>query len=350
MSVRYSQEHGRIAPTYLCQANATRRAGWTCQSVPGKLVDAAVAALMIELMTPMTLAVTLEVQRELEARAAETDAARRLHVERMQYEAELARRRYMKVDPDNRLVADTLEADWNGKLRLHAEAVEEYERRSKHQAATLSAEARRRILGLAEQLPQIWNDPRVDSRERKRIVRLLIDDVTLIKSETITAYVRMCGGATRTLVLDRPLPIAQIRKFKPELVATVDKLLEQHCDREIADILNHDGWQTWESKPFNLKKVAFIRYAYKLASRHERLRGRGMLTTREVAAKFGVSKTTVYEWGRQGLITKCCSDHLNRGLWTLPAQQTILKGCGGRDARAARLISIAAQSPEQGAV
>jgi DNA invertase Pin-like site-specific DNA recombinase len=350
MSVRYSQEHGRIAPTYLCQANATRRAGWTCQSVPGKLVDAAVAALMIELMTPMTLAVTLEVQRELEARAAETDAARRLHVERMQYEAELARRRYMKVDPDNRLVADTLEADWNGKLRLHAEAVEEYERRSKHQAATLSAEARRRILGLAEQLPQIWNDPRVDSRERKRIVRLLIDDVTLIKSETITAYVRMCGGATRTLVLDRPLPIAQIRKFKPELVATVDKLLEQHCDREIADILNHDGWQTWESKPFNLKKVAFIRYAYKLASRHERLRGRGMLTTREVAAMFGVSKTTVYEWGRQGLITKCCSDHLNRGLWTLPAQQTILKGCGGRDARAARLISIAAQSPEQGAV
>src|ERR1700737_4439268 len=147
MSVRYSQEHGRIVPTYLCQANATRRAGWTCQSVPGKLVDAAVAALMIELMTPMTLAVTLEVQRELEARAAETDAARRQHVERMQYEAELARRRYMKVDPDNRLVADTLEADWNGKLRLHAEAVEEYERRSKHQAATLSAEARRRILG-----------------------------------------------------------------------------------------------------------------------------------------------------------------------------------------------------------
>ena len=82
------------------------------------------------------------------------------------------------------------------------------------QAATLSAEARRRILGLAEQLPQIWNDPRVDSRERKRIVRLLIDDVTLIKSEMVTAHVRMCGGATRTLVLDRPLPIAQIRKFK----------------------------------------------------------------------------------------------------------------------------------------
>src|SRR5258708_29942680 len=146
----------------------------------------------------------------------------------------------MKVAPANRLVADTLEADWNGKLRLHAEAVEEYERRSKHQAATLGAEARRRILGLAEQLPQIWNDPRVDSRERKRIVRLLVDDVTLIKSETITAYVRMCVGATRILVLDLPLPISQICTFGSELLSPVDKLLDEPSDREIADILNLD--------------------------------------------------------------------------------------------------------------
>ncbi len=164
MGVRYSQEHGRTVPTYLCQANAVRRAGWTCQTVPGKLVDAAVAELMIELMTPMTLAVTLEVQRELEARAAETDAARRQHVERMRYEAELARRRYMKVDPDNRLVADSLEAEWNDKLRRHADAAEDYERRSKQQAVSLGAEVQRRILDLAEQLPRIWQDPRVEAR------------------------------------------------------------------------------------------------------------------------------------------------------------------------------------------
>lgn len=88
----------------------------------------------------------------------------------MRYEAELARRRYMKVDPDNRLVADTLEAEWNDKLRRHADAVEDYERRSKQQSAALSAEARRLILDLAEQLPRIWHDPRVDACERKRIV------------------------------------------------------------------------------------------------------------------------------------------------------------------------------------
>jgi len=344
MGVRYSREHGSTVPTYVCQESAVRRAGKTCQTVPGKIVDAAVVALLIEMMTPMTLAVTLEVQRELEMRARETDTARRQHVERLRYDAELARRRYMKVDPDNRLVADTLEAEWNDKLRRHTEAVEEYERRSKQQAATLSAEARQRILGLAEQLPRIWNDSRVDFRERKRIVRLLIDDVTLIKAQKITAHVRLSGGATRTLELERPLPIAQLRKFKPELVAAVDQLLDQHCDREIADILNRDGWRTWEGKPFNLKKVAFIRGAYKLASRRDRLRRRGMLTTREVAAKFGVAKTTVHEWGRQGLIRKYYADSLNRGLWEIAANMTILKGRGGRRSCKPQTTPITTQS------
>jgi DNA invertase Pin-like site-specific DNA recombinase len=350
MGVRYSREHGSTVPIYVCQETAVRRAGKTCQTVPGKIVDAAVATLLIEMMTPMTLAVTLEVQRELEMRAHETDIARRQHVERLRYDAELARRRYMKVDPDNRLVADTLEAEWNDKLRRHVEAAEEYERRSKQQAATLGAEARQRILALAEQLPQIWNDPRVDFRERKRIVRLLIDDVTLIKAQKITAHVRLSGGATRSLELERPLPIAQLRKFKPELVATVDRLLERHCDREIADILNRDGWRTWEGKSFNLKKVAFIRSAYKLTSRYDRLRRSGMLTTREIAAKFDIAKTTVYEWGRQGLIRQCYADSLNRGLWEIPANATILKGHGGRRSRKPRATPTTAQSPGRGAV
>jgi hypothetical protein len=104
-------------------------------------------------------------------------------------------------------------------------------------------------------------------RERKRILRLLVEDVTLIKAEKITAHVRLSGGAIRTLSLERPLPIAQIRKLKPELVAEVDHLRDHHCDREIAETLNQRGLQTWEGKPFNLKKIAFIRTAYKLASR-----------------------------------------------------------------------------------
>jgi len=295
-------------------------------------------------MTPMTLAVTLDVQRNLEARATETDTLRRKHVERLRYDAELARRRYMNVDPSNRLVADSLEAEWNEKLRLHADAVDEYERRSKEQTSALNAEARQRILSLAEQLPRIWKDERVDIRERKRIIHLLVDDVTLIKSENITAHVRLSGGATRSLVLDRPLPIAKIRKFKPEVVAEVDRLIDRHCDREIADILNQRGWRTWEGKPFDHKKVAFIRWTYKLSSRRDRMRRRGMLTTREVAEKLGVGTTTVQKWGIQGLIKKCYSDRLRRGLWIIPSGLKIIKGRGGRDGgRPARLARISAR-------
>jgi hypothetical protein len=169
-------------------------------------------------------------------------------------------------------------------------------------------------------------------------------------SQKITAHVRLSGGATRSLELERPLPIAQLRKFKPELVATVDRLLDRHCDREIADILNRDGWRTWEAKPFNLKKVAFIRSAYKLPSRYDRLRRSGMLTTREITAKFGIGKTTVYEWGRQGLIRQCFADSLNRGLWEIPSNVTILKGHGGRRSRKPHATPITAQSPERGAV
>jgi hypothetical protein len=77
-------------------------------------------------------------------------------------------------DPDNRLVADSLESEWNVKLRLHAEAAEEYDWRRNEQVETLNAETRRRILNLAEQLPQIWSDERVGIRERKHIVRLLM--------------------------------------------------------------------------------------------------------------------------------------------------------------------------------
>ena len=350
MGVRYNQEHGHTVPVYVCQETHIRRAGKVCQTVPGKVVDAAIGALLLELMTPMNLEIVMAVQRELEARSAETDALRRQHVERTRYEAELARRRYMKVDPDNRLVADALEAEWNEKLRLHTEVAADYEKRSKERAAILDQEARRRILDLAARFPQIWQDPRVPAAERKRVLRLLVDDVTLIKAEQITARVRLTGGATRTLVLDRPLPIAQIRKFKPELVAEVDDLLDQHCDREIAEILNSRGRRTWEGKPFNLKKIAFIRGAYNLLSRYERLRRRGMLTTSEIAQRFGVSETAVHQWGREGLLKRCYKDTLNRGLWEVLPGQTILKGCGGRDARPARLASITTPSTEQGAV
>ncbi|MBI2842913.1 MAG: hypothetical protein HYX78_05890 [Armatimonadetes bacterium] len=114
-------------------------------------------------------------------------------VERARYEAELARRRYMQVDPDNRLVADVLEAEWNGKLKALDNSQEEYERAREADRAILDDEKKKQIIALATDFPRLWNNPKTPQRERKRMVRLLIEDVTLVRGRQITAHVRLKG-------------------------------------------------------------------------------------------------------------------------------------------------------------
>ncbi len=113
MGIEYHQVRGDVRgkPSYICKEQLVRRGGEVCQTISGNVVDAAIGVLLVELVIPMNLEVTLAVQRELESQAAEIDTMRRQHVERTRYEAELARRRYMNVDPDNRLVANSLEAE-----------------------------------------------------------------------------------------------------------------------------------------------------------------------------------------------------------------------------------------------
>jgi hypothetical protein len=127
--------------------------------------------------------------------------------------------------------------------------------------------------------PRVWNDPHVPSAERKRIFRLLVEDVTLLKGQTtITANVRLSGGATRTMTIPRPLSSADLRKFKPDIVAAVDHLLD-HRDQEIANILNHQGLRTGEGKIFANRTIVPLRECHNLPSHHDRLRRRGLLTT-----------------------------------------------------------------------
>lgn len=338
MGVHYNLADHQLVPTYVCQEASVRRGEKVCQRVPGGVVDRAVSDLLLELMQPMTLEVALAVQQEVEARIAEIDALRRIHVERAQYEAELARRRYMKVDPDNRLVAESLEAEWNDKLRSLAEAQQQYEQQTQKQRLLVDSQARAQLLSLADDFPRVWNDPSVEPRERKRILRLLIEDVTLINGEKIQVHVRLRGGATRSLALTKPLPIAQIRKTKKEIVAEIDSLLDHYCDREVAEVLNRQGRRTWQDQPFNLKKIAHIREAFRLKSRYSRLRSQGLLTAKEMSKRHGVSCTTIHAWGRQGLLRKYRYDNVQRCLYEPLEESTILKGHGGRCAKQ-RLLS-----------
>ena len=128
MTVRYHWRRGGLAPDYVCQRKGIENAEPICQRVSGAEVDRFVGNLLVEFINPITLDVALAVQQELQAQLEQGDRLRGQQVERARYEAELAQRRYMRVDPDNRLVADSLEADWNQKLKLLADTQQECER------------------------------------------------------------------------------------------------------------------------------------------------------------------------------------------------------------------------------
>ena len=122
MTIGYRVRQGRLIPEYLCQQEGIARAERICQRISGAGIDEAIGQLLMEVVTPVALEVTLAVQREIQSRWQEADRLRQCQVDRAHYEAHLAQRRYLQVDPDNRLVADALEADWNRKLRALKEA------------------------------------------------------------------------------------------------------------------------------------------------------------------------------------------------------------------------------------
>ena len=181
------------------------------------------------------------VQEEMQKRIDEVDRLHHQAVQRAEYEAQIARRRFMQVDPDNRLVADALEADWNNKLRAHKEAQEQYEKQCKATRNELSRKQRAQIAAVATNFPALWRDSKTPQRERKRMVRLLLEDVTLIRKKSITAHVRFKGGATQTLSLTVPPNAWQKRQTPHQIVMKVDRLLESHTDGQIATIMNDRG-------------------------------------------------------------------------------------------------------------
>ena len=220
----------------MCQHQRIQREAPICQLIHGSALDAAIGELLVSSINPLALETTLAIQAEVEARAVEADRLRRQHVERARHDAELAQHRYLRVHPDNRLVADALEAEWNARLRELTDAQQTYERQRAAAQQTLDAEQRAAILNLANDVPRLWRDPRTPDRERKRLARLLLEDVTLLKTDHVAAHVRFKGGATRTLKLPLPVPIRLLRKTDPATVAEIDRLLDDHTRRDRRDV------------------------------------------------------------------------------------------------------------------
>jgi DNA invertase Pin-like site-specific DNA recombinase len=302
MGIRYHSKHERVVTEYVCQRTGIEHALRFCQKIMGDGIDDAVGTLVIEAMTPMSVEVALAVHQELQSRLEEADRLRLQQVERARYEVELARRRYMQVDPDNRLVADVLEAEWNEKLKAQTRAYEAYERVRETDRVRLDEEQRQQLLALTRDFPRLWHDPHTPPRERKRMLREIIEDVTLLRGTQIIAHVRFKGGATRTLTLPVSLGAADLRRAKPDLVEEVDRLLDHYTDSQIAEIFRARGILSPTGLPFTPGHAAFIRRKYRLPSRYARLKAQGLLTLEEMAHALGVIPQTVIKWRQRGLL------------------------------------------------
>jgi DNA invertase Pin-like site-specific DNA recombinase len=320
MGVRYSMVRGAPVPEYHCQREAIEHAKPLCARIGGGPIDRAIGDLLVETVSPLALAAALEVEAELAARSAEADGLRRTQVERARYEADLAQRRYLRVDPDNRLVADSLEADWNAKLRALADAQEVYERARERDRSLVDPAERARILALATDFGGLWADPVTPQRERKRMVRLLIEDVTLLRANEIVAQVRFRGGAVRTLRLPLPVPAPELRRTDPAVVAELDRLLDEHTDAQAAELLNAAGLKPGVAPRFTAAIVVHLRRKYRLADRFTRLRARGLLTLPEICELLGAHPSTVKDWAREGRVPSVLVADNGRRLFPAPAE------------------------------
>jgi len=305
MTVSYhARRDGTLLPDYACQREGIATGTPPCQSFSGAGLDAAVADLVLEQLTPFALETALQVSTELAQRAVDADRIRATGVQRAQYAADTARRRYLAVDPTNRLVADTLEADWNHKLRELQDAQDDYDRAQRAGNAPLTDDQQARIRALAADLPALFNDPATPIRERKRLIRLLLTDVTLTKtSEHILAHVRMPGGTQHTLTVPRPLRAWEAHTTPAATIAVIDELLADHTYDETVAILNQRSLTGGWGKPFTVPSLTQLCRNRGIPDLRQRLRAAGMLTLDEIADQLGVTPATVKTWQRRGDIS-----------------------------------------------
>ncbi|MFZ4779395.1 MAG: recombinase family protein, partial [Terrimicrobiaceae bacterium] len=175
MTSRYSnQNQKKPVPYYSCYRQDPLPQH--CQTIHGDTVDREIEKLLIEMVTPLALEAALAVHDELVAQRENVERLLRQQLERVRYDADLARRRYMQVDPDNRLVADSLEAEWNRKLQVLKGAEEKYEQDLEKQTGPLSEQQRQDLLRVATDFPKLWHLPTTTFRDKKLISRLLIQD------------------------------------------------------------------------------------------------------------------------------------------------------------------------------
>ena len=303
LTVRYTG-NGGIYPTYLC--NWLRREGLAtkdCASFRCDLLDAAIVEQVLRAIQPAELELALAALRELESRDQTILRQWQMRLERAQYEAALAERRYQEVDPSNRLVAGTLERRWNEAL-LHWEDLKKQAAEVQRQEARVATpEQKTKVLALARDLPRLWHAPTTQSKDRKRMLRLLIKDITVARppnEKKLSVHIRWQGGACSALFVPLPPSVADQVRYPTAIIDRVRDLARTLPDAQIAEHLNREKFVSATGKPYTVKIIQWIRRCHKIAPAV--LRKPEELTVQQVAKDFAVSDHVVYYWIAHGLI------------------------------------------------
>jgi DNA invertase Pin-like site-specific DNA recombinase len=325
LTVRY-RGNGGIYPIYEC--NWEHREGLAsanCFSVRTGLLDDAICEEMLKALAPAELELALAAVNELEQRDQAIMRQWKMRIERSEYECALAERRYEEVDPSNRLVAASLERRWNEALSRVDAVKSEAAKFQAQKARVLTPEQRAKILGLARDLPRVWRAPSTEAKDRKRMLRLLIADITvenLAASRRVVLHIRWQGGACSDVTVQRLLPIAERLRYPAETVERVRELSRNLTDAQIAQSLNKQGLLSSKGQPFTLSMIKWIRYRYAVPA--ARVHRPEEITVRQLADELGVSIYFVHYWINHGVINARQID--GRGPWWITVSDEQRRG------------------------
>lgn len=257
MQVIYSgKDHQHVS--YVCNHQQRRYGEPICQSIPGREVDQAVTSAVLAALTPAQIELSLAVLEELERQQALLNQQWTLRLEAARYAVRLAQRRYEQVDPENRLVARTLEQEWDARLQEQHHLEADYEHFHKQAPLHLDDAQRQQLRSLVDDLPKVWQAETTSWAERKELLRLLVADVTLTRQESlIQVQIRWHTNQLDTFPV--ALPIRGAAPDPTPVIERIRALSPTHTDRNVADILNQEGMTTAQGKPFTIARVLGVR-------------------------------------------------------------------------------------------
>lgn len=308
---RMTPSYGSDYRLYVCRRDQVTYTTPQCQSFPQRYLDQALEELFFAAIQPAQLETILTALAALETERQSLDRQWQLKLERARYAVGLAQRQYDAVDPENRLVARELESRWNSALGELQALEQDYAAARRVELAPLTADEQAAVRQLAEDLPAVWAAETTTMAERKRLLRLAVQEVTVRvraeQSRTADVTVLWSGGVTTQHEVICP-PTGWHCVTEASLLARLRELAQRLPDYEIAEELNREGVTTQTGKVWTAGRVGSIRKQHQIPTACPLdpgagpTRGDGRITTAEAARRLGVSPALIHVWIHQGVL------------------------------------------------